>query len=388
MTWVFFWGAFAIVAGSYVGYPLWLAMLKLVRPRPVTKAEALSPWPFVSVVVAACNEEAKVAGRLANLLEQDYPTDRLEIILVSDGSTDATVAVAQEVAEKAETEVKVLVIPERQGKPCALNEGVSHARGEIIVFADARQRFEKDTVCHLVRNFADQQVGCVSGELVFCKDSDSSIRAEMGAYWAYEKWIRRAESATGSVVGATGAVYAVRRALYQPLPAETLLDDVLVPLFVARQGYRVIFDRQAVACDVVSSDASGEWRRKVRTLAGNWQLLGLFPGLLNPLRNPLALRFIGHKFSRLLVPFALPLLLLSSFMVGHPLAAILGWVQVFFYACALMATLWQPCRKVRICNLSFFFCLLNVAALAGLVRWLTQKPENIRFSWGRASAEN
>jgi cellulose synthase/poly-beta-1,6-N-acetylglucosamine synthase-like glycosyltransferase len=281
-------------------------------PRKVNK-ELPSPLPAVSVIIAARNEEKTIGGRIENLLKQNYPKDKIEIIIVSDGSTDATnEIVGRYVAglgaeassdQEGSESLKLLALSENRGKPHALNLGMKEAKGDFVVFADARQQFKPDTLRELIGNFSDQEVGCVSGELVFYEDSDSSIKAEMGAYWDYEKWIRKKEAAVASVAGATGAIYAIRKKLYRAIPDDTLLDDVLIPMNIVLSGYRTIFDAKAIAYDIVSKDMAQEKNRKIRTLAGNWQLITRYRALWSPFANPIFLQFISHKVFRLLVPF-------------------------------------------------------------------------------------
>ena len=279
-------------------------------------------YPSVSVVISARNEEENIERRIRNILEQDYPKEKLELIIVSDGSSDKTEEIITrmiKVSSKETSEpncfLKLISNSRSRGKSFSINEGVSVAKGEFVVFADCRQRFSRNAIQQLVNNFNDEQVGCVSGELIFEKTAQSSIQAEMGAYWTFEKWLRELESKTGSVPGATGAIYAIRKNLFHPIPEQTILDDVFIPLRISAQGYRIIFDREAIAFDTVSKDLLSEKKRKIRTLTGNWQLLVMEPSLLNPLKNPLWLRFLSHKIFRLLIPYGLiALLLIASFV--------------------------------------------------------------------------
>lgn len=311
-----FWVSIVVIAYVYVGYPVLVAAWARLRPRPVHRAPLEHPAPGVSVIVAARNEARRLPARVANLLEQDY-AGPLQIVVVSDGSADETARALVPFGSR----VELVEIPP-SGKPSALNAGAARARHDILVFADSRQRFERDAITRLVENFADPAVGAVTGELLLDCESDpsathrSTVGDSVGAYWRYEKWLRRQEAAIWSTLGATGAIYAMRRRLWRPLPPQTLLDDVLCPMRVVLVGYRVVFDDRAKAYDRVERDAAGERRRKVRTLAGNYQIVALEPALLSPLRNRVWLQYVSHKLGRLAVPYAMMLLLISNVMLA------------------------------------------------------------------------
>ena len=278
-------------------------------------------------MLAAHNEAEHLKKRIENLLELQYPRP-LEIVVVSDGSTDGTA----DALARFDGRVSLTELP-RGGKPRALNAGVAASTGDIVVFADARQRFAPDAIAELVANFHDPDVGGVTGELILdCEERpnppDSTTIADgVGLYWKYQKWLRRRESGVWSTLGATGAIYALRRLLWRPLPPATLLDDVLAPMRVVLAGWRVVFEERARAFDRVSATGSAESRRKIRTLAGNYQLVGLEPRLLLPFANPVWIQYTSHKIARLLVPWAL----LAAFVASVALAAH-GWV----YSVALM----------------------------------------------------
>ena len=371
-----FWFSILLILYTYVGYPLHIWVLARLFPRPVLKGDPSTVASQVSIVISARNEQTRIKQRIENLLTQDYPPELLEIIIVSDGSTDNTIVTVQQlIVEHADSKIELLILNENKGKPTALNAGIEIAKGEFIVFTDCRQTFKPDVIRQLIANFEDPDVGCVSGELNFWQDSDSQIEAEIGAYWKYEKFIRKNESASGSVVGATGAIYAIRKELYRLLPTAALIDDVLTPLNLAKQGKRIVFDGAAVAYDVVSDDATQEGQRKVRTLAGNWQLINLCDGLFNPIVNPLCWRFIGHKFLRLLVPFALLTLLLTSFTQNSWFAQLFGWCQIVGYFFVCVAHFSPSFRKFRLVNIAYFFTVLNLAAFFGFCRWISNTHE-------------
>jgi cellulose synthase/poly-beta-1,6-N-acetylglucosamine synthase-like glycosyltransferase len=348
-----FWASAFVIFYIYLGYPLLLAAWARLWPHPPRKApiDAVRSWPAVSIIVAARNEAPRLPGRLANLLELPYP-GRREVVVVSDGSTDGTVHVVQEYLRSHGVDavaVRVLDLP-RGGKPAALNAGVAGTSGEILIFADARQRFAPNALLELVANFADARVGGVTGELMLdCEEApgtDASIAEGVGLYWKYEKWLRRNESAVWSTLGATGAIYALRRGLWRPLPAGTLLDDVLAPMRAVLGGHRIVFEERAIAYDRASPDAQAESRRKTRTLAGNYQILAQEPRLLLPVVNPVWLQYLSHKVGRLLVPWALVAAFLSSAVLA-PSRWYYGaalTVQVGFYGLAGLGA-WLECRN-------------------------------------------
>ena len=367
-----FWSCLSFILYTYIGYPIILFILSKINPKPVRKKD-FSTWPSVTVVIAAKNEEKNIGARLENLLSQTYQ-GTFEVIIVSDGSTDKTAEIVQsfkkEFADRGRSLHLIEYFPSR-GKPTALNTGVSAAKGEIIIFGDSRQRFSQQAVMELVKNFHFGHIGGVSGELIFVESHDSEIQVEMGTYWEYEKAIRKLESMTGSVIGATGAIYAIRKRLFKPLPPETLLDDVLIPMNIVLQGYRVVFDGTARAYDVVSKDIGSEWRRKVRTLAGNWQLLSIAPCLFIPFCSRSWWKFMSHKICRLLVPFILPLLLVTSFMAEGLFYKVFALLQAGFYMVVLISSKLTFLQKIPLVKIGYFFCVLNLAAMAGFFYWIT-----------------
>ncbi|HMK43915.1 MAG TPA: glycosyltransferase family 2 protein [Dissulfurispiraceae bacterium] len=335
--------------------------------------------PSVSVVLAMRNEARTIKRRLENLAVQDYPAGKMEIIAVSDGSDDNTEALVKEMQD---SRIQLLTLPTPHGKAVALAHGVAVAKGEIIVFADARQTFETSAIRELMENFGDPTVGCVSGQLVFVEKEESAVRVPMGAYWSYEKSVRRHESLTGSTIGVSGSIYAMRRELYRPLPAGTLLDDVFSPMLVIRQGYRVVFEEKAVAFDVVSRNIEQEWRRKVRTLTGNWQLLGLAPWLAFPKFNPVWGRFMSHKIFRILVPFFLAAAFVSSGLLPGLFYTAAFIVQGAFYAIAASAAVIPRLRTLPGIGIIYFFVVLNAAAVIGFWKWISGQAAT---TWQRSA---
>ena len=352
-----FWISVGVIAYVYVGYPLvlvvWAAVVTRLQPPPATsrgdrRQAAAADLPGVSVIIAARDEARRLPARIENILASDYPTDRLQIIVASDGSRDET---AEELARYADR-ITLLLLP-ASGKAGALNAAIRAATQPLLVFADARQRFAPDAIRRLVSHFDDAAIGAVSGELML-DPKGSTIGDGVGAYWTYEKWLRRHEAIVGSTLGVTGAIYAMRRPLWRPLPADTILDDVMAPMRVVLDGYRVTFDDRAHAYDEAAQDASVELRRKSRTLAGNFQLLAREPRLLLPIVNPVWLQFVSHKVGRLMVPYALLALLASnvwlaswSLLYALALTAQLGFYGLAAYGALLDHRMKQTPAKVR-----------------------------------------
>jgi cellulose synthase/poly-beta-1,6-N-acetylglucosamine synthase-like glycosyltransferase len=365
LTWLtaksVFWSSAGLLAYTYAGYPAGIAALARLRGRPPRKG----PYePTVSVVMAAGNEERVIGRKLDNLLALDYPREKLQIIVVSDGSTDRTDAIVRGYEDRG---VLLERVATRSGKPTAINRGVRRATGEVLLFCDARQRVDGAALRELTSCFADPEVGAVSGELYLGAERGP------GLYWRYEKVIRQSEGLVDSVAGATGALFAVRRSLFEELPADCLLDDVFTPMQIMLRGYRVAFEPAARVFDE-EADLKGEFARKARTLAGNFQVVRELPGLIDPRRNRIFLQFLSHKLLRLACPYALAGLLGSNLVLvvtGAPpwplyVATLAG--QLGLYGAAALEALTGRAGKVG--RLGHTFVVLNLAAVAGLWRYL------------------
>lgn len=370
---VLFFVSVAVIVYAYLIYPAVIVVWANLFPRRVEKRYRQVP---VSVVIAARDEEANITARLENLLAQEYPLALLEIIVVSDGSTDRTAELARLFTTRG---VKVIECSAPVGKAAALNIGVASASHGIIVFGDARQRFSPNAIAELVSAFHDDRVGAVSGELILLRGEDASdVHQGVGLYWKYEKLIRRSESAVASVVGATGSIYAVRRNLFIPLAPHTLLDDFLIPMRIVLAGYRVIFIRAARAFDLTSSTASREFSRKVRTLAGNYQAMALEPRLLSLRDNPVLFQFVSHKVLRLLVPYFCITAWVTSALLPGPLFAAAFALQTLFYLLGILnLTPLRAARGAGLFRLPWTFIVLNAAAVMGLWVFLTRQERMV-----------
>jgi biofilm PGA synthesis N-glycosyltransferase PgaC len=376
-AYVIFWLSLFLLAYVYAGYPLLAILRGAIAAKPRVKGPI---EPHVSILVVGYNEEPRIGARIENLLALDYPRHRLEIVVASDGSTDGT---AEEAMRYQGAGVLVLPFAIRRGKTGVVNAVMPALRGEIVLFADARQRFEPHTLRAIVENFADPQVGAVSGELVLLKGDAAGAAAEGSSfYWRYEKLIRSSEAQADSSIGATGAIYAIRRRLFEPIPDDTLLDDALIPLRIVKQGYRVLFEPAARAYDEASTSATQEFARKARTIAGTFQLFSRETWLLNPRRNRLWFATISHKGLRLL----LPLLHLTVFVATLALPD--GWLfrvalagQLLFYAAALIGAAHKEGRRPSIVfSVPAMICVLSWATVVGFTRFVTNRQ---KVTWDR-----
>jgi biofilm PGA synthesis N-glycosyltransferase PgaC len=367
-----FWIAATLVGYSYLGYPVLLWVRSRWSPRPVRRGSALPP---VSALMVVRNEEEVIARKLENLLSLEYPADKLEVVVVSDGSSDRTSAIVAEYSQHSSegSRVRTLMKPSSEGKAAGLNNAIQIAKGEILLFTDARQQIEPAALRMLVENFSDPTVGAASGELMLGDPASGETGKGMGLYWRIEKKIRELESAAGSVPGATGAIYCARRSLLvsAPLPEGTILDDVLLPMQVVRQGSRVIFDSRARAWDSPDLGEGREFSRKVRTLSGNYQLLQLAPWLLTS-EDPIRFEFISHKLSRLAVPLALLALLIASIFLPEPFYRLALGLQLAFYALSIVGIANVKIGPLsRIADPARTFLVLNSAAMIAFVNFVT-----------------
>ncbi|HKI20582.1 MAG TPA: glycosyltransferase family 2 protein [Isosphaeraceae bacterium] len=386
MSWpaILFWLSAACVLYTYVGYPLVLALA--ARLRPTRRLGAVSrPDVPVSVVVAAYNEAARIRARIDELVQ--LVADRSaggEVIVVSDGSTDGTAERALAAASESESAaaagvlVRAIVQEPRQGKAMALNLAHAAARHPILILADVRQTWAPDALDWLTAPFADPAVGAVSGDLAV--ESAPGVMEGVGLYWRFEKWLRRTESRFDSMVSVTGCIAAVRRELFTTLPAGTILDDVYWPLAVAMGGHRVVHEERARAFDRLPEKPRDEFRRKVRTLAGNFQLMARMPAALLPWRNRLWWQFVSHRALRLLVPWALLVMVATSAVAGGAFYQAAFYGQLAFYGFGIAGAFPSVSTRSRLASAIASFLVLNAAAWIAFWVWACGRSTR---SWAR-----
>ncbi len=372
---------------TYVFYPFVLQLMRKkqhgeLRGRSDLNGGALpgasqSP-PIVSVIIPFHNEERWVARKLDNLLSCDYPANRLQVIAVSDGSRDMTT----NILERYKDRIQVIAYQPRRGKPTALNLGVAHAQGEILIFTDANVMLEPKAIRAMVARYEDPTVGAVSGKIALQPDGAGEPLGE-GIYMRYEQWLYSLESEIQTMIVGDGAFFSVRRELFTPLPSDTITDDFALALQVVGKGRRLIYEPAACGVEVVIPSVSAEFGRKVRMVAGGYQALGRLHYLLNPYRFPLvAFQLISHKLLRWWAPFFLvPVFVGAALRAGdHPLFAGALAVQCVFYGLAGAGWSSARLRQLRVVYLPYYFCATNVAAVQGLWRFLHRRQA---ITWER-----
>ncbi len=374
---IVWWILVGLTLYTYAGYPILLWVLVRLRPRPVRQADIV---PSVSLIIAAHNEEVCIREKLENSLSLDYPREKLEIVVASDASTDGTNDI---VAEYADRGIRLHAIQERRGKSYAQNATVGITSGEVLVFSDANSMYEPDAVKKLVRNFADARVGYVSGELRY-RTPRSAIGAGEGLYWRYETQIKRWESLTGNIINGNGAIYAVPRKHFIPVP-EVTGADIWLPLAQIRRGLRTVHEPEALAYEETSLTAADEFGRKHRSIARALRVLSENLSVLNPLRHGLtSLKLLSHRHLRYLVPFfIIGILLLNLLLLDLPFFQVTMGLQAAFYLFALVGAWFQAQgKRVLLFYAPYYFCVVNLAALKGIARFL--RGEKVQV-WEKAA---
>lgn len=352
----------AAIIWSYAMYPL---LLGLVPPRPHKELLVPSDWPSVSVLISVYNEEKHVVARIENLLALDYPSDKLEILIGSDGSTDRT---NELVRTFPDARVKLRAFEQRGGKPSVLNRLVPQARGELLVFSDANAMFGSDTLRQLARHFANPRIGGVCGRLIFHGDNSET---DEGPYWKLETYLKTRESALDSCLGANGAIYAIRKLCWPTIPDNTFVDDFVIGMRVREAGHRLIYDTEAVATEELPQSVGHEMTRRIRIGAGDFQALFLCWRSLLPWRGFYSIAFWSHKVLRWFAPFLMITTLVSNIvLLPQPFFAALLALQLTFYSLALFGAFIRG-RKTVLFRAPYYFVAINFALLVGFFRFIT-----------------
>jgi cellulose synthase/poly-beta-1,6-N-acetylglucosamine synthase-like glycosyltransferase len=366
---IVFWLCLGALFYAYLGYPVFIwCLARLFRRRPEFPGDSSAHLPLVSVLIAAYNEEAVIEARLSNALALDYPRDKLEIVVASDGSTDGTVDLVRKYEKQG---VRLLNYKARRGKAAVLNSAFREVKGEIVLLSDANSHTEPDAARKLVRWFDDPEMGVVCGRLVLT-DPHTGRNAD-SLYWKYETFLKRSEGRLGALLGANGAIYAIRRRVYTPIPDDTIVDDLVIPLLAhLHTGCAIAYDCEAIAHEETAPDVSHEFHRRSRIGAGGWQSMGLLLPLLLPGQRWVAFTFFSHKILRWLGPFFLLGMLGTSLALRRePGFQLLLLGQVAFYALSVLgACVPAPIKPLKALHLTTLFTGMNVALLLGFWRWL------------------
>lgn len=379
MQQLFFWLSALQLGYTYIGYPflLWVWARRIKTSVPVERIQ-----PAVSILVIVHNEAALIGIKIENILALDYPASLREIVIASDASTDATVRIAMSYSDAG---VRVVEFTQHRGKPAVLNQLIPRMSGDIIVLMDVRQLIDANALQIMLNKFSDSTVGAVSGELILSGSVDGVDG--VGFYWRYEKFIRLKESLIDSSIGVTGAFYAIRKQLFEAIPEQTILDDVLIPMQVVRRGYRVLFETKALVRDKLSATAKLEFMRKVRTIAGNFQLIHNHLWLLKPGANRLWFQYFSHKVCRLICPVTLALLLVMNLLLlDHALYRITLALQLLFYSAAVAGQMLSNTKiKHPLVTVPHAFCLLNWCTLVGFYRYLRGQQ---KVTWKKTESDS
>jgi len=373
----FFWIGLFIVFYTYVGYGMLLYLLvrgkRLIIKRQRTCSVDAERLPSCTVIVAAYNEASIIQQKIDNTLGLRYPLDRIRYIFVTDGSTDETPALVG-----AYPEITLLHQPGRNGKIAAVHRAMCETATEVVVFTDANTLLNVDALVELCKHYSDKKIGAVAGEkqVYAGKEADASAAGE-GFYWKYESALKKWDSELYTVVGTAGELFSIRRCLYENVPLDTILDDFMISMRIAERGFRVKYEPLAFATELASENVKEELKRKIRIAAGGIQSIIQLKSLLNPFINPvLTFQYFSHRVLRwTLTPILLPVVfvLAAVLHIGHDgiIYTVLFFGQLVFYALALLGFLLERrALKIKVAFIPYYFCVMNFAVLAGMLRYI------------------
>ena len=361
-----FFASILLTCYTYLFYPLILKFLADFKRRDVKIKKLDSYIPSVTVVVAAYNEEKVIEEKLKNILDLDYPKNKMVAIIASDGSNDRT----NEIVRRYESDRLKLIEYPRLGKVNVLNKTVPLASGEIIVFSDANTMYNSQAITMLVKHFRNADVGCVCGRLKLINPKSVQSGEGEGFYWRYETWIKEKESRLGCVAGANGAIYAIRRDLFEEMPSNVINDDFHISMKIMEKGYKVIYESDAIGIEEVAPDFKSEFLRHVRDGAGHYRAILHLTGLLNPIKGVRFFTYVSHRLIRWMVPFFLPLIFISNVpLIEAPFYMVMFLLQMVLYSSAVIAFFLQKHNiGLKIFNIPLFFLSTNLALMIGFWR--------------------
>ncbi len=385
----FFWLLIGLVVYTYIGYGLvlyFLVRLKRLFRKPDVLKEGFEP--YVTLVIPAYNEEGFIKAKVSNSLKLDYPSEKLRILFITDGSTDNTYSILKDMPE-----VEVIHDPRRAGKAAAENRAMKFVKTPIVIFCDANTQLNRDCIKQLVKHYQNENVGAVAGaKKVISEGADSASGAGEGLYWKYESALKKWDSELHTVVGAAGELISFRTELVSELEEDTILDDFMQSLRICSKGYKVVYEPDAIAVETASENVKEELKRKVRIAAGGWQSMKRLAHLLNPIHDPLlTFQYVSHRVLRWSVSaFALPFILLLNIVLAFtfkdgPYLTLLI-LQLGFYFLALLGWFLEN-RKVRLKVLfvPYYFLMMNYAVFMGFFRWINNSQAS---TWERSQRIN
>ncbi len=376
-----------IIMYNYIGYALIAYTINKFKPKYL-KPAVFSFTPTVSFIVAAYNEEAVIEKKIINSIQQDYPLSKIEFIFITDGSTDKTVSIVKQYPH-----IKLLHAYERKGKSEALNRAIAAANNDILIMSDANTFLNKEAVKTIASHYYYENVGGVAGEKrVMSSENDiDGVGNREGLYWKYESYLKKIDSEFYSVVGAAGELFSVRRRLYQPLPGSVILDDFIISLKAAQQGYRIMYEPNAYASELSSLSIKEEKKRKVRIAAGGFQAMRMLLPLLNFRKHPrLTFLYVSHRVLRwTLSPLCLILLFISNAVLAFAQVnlayTILFFLQVLFYLSALLSQLISPNSRFKFLKVFGYFTFMNYSVILGFFRFISNKQSAV---WEKAQRQS
>jgi cellulose synthase/poly-beta-1,6-N-acetylglucosamine synthase-like glycosyltransferase len=382
-----FWLSLFVIFYTYIGYGIVLFFLiqlkriKKVKQKEVANAEFL---PSLTLIIAAYNEENIIEEKIKNTLALNYPADKITYLFITDGSSDNTPG---EIAKYPQ--IRLMHSPERKGKINAIHRAMKEVSTDVVVFTDANTFLNNNALIHIARHYKDEKVGAVSGEKRVQVSEVSDATAGEGFYWKYESQLKKWDSELYSVVGAAGELFSIRTSLYQPVPPDTVLDDFMISLLIAKKGYRIVYEPDAFALETASANTSEELKRKIRIAAGGIQSIFRLKALMNPFKYPvLSFQYVSHRVLRwTITPFFMILAFILNFFMlftteNEMVYLFLLAGQILLYGSALLGWLFEKKEiKVKALFVPFYFCLMNYAVLAGIVRYFAGKQS---AAWEKA----
>lgn len=389
---IIFWISIIIIVYTYLGYGFILYLMLLIRRMMKGKRQEIffgwNDLPTCTLLIAAYNEESFISEKIRNTLELEYPEGKLELIFITDGSTDRTPDIL-----KGFPEIKLLHQQERQGKVAAMHRAMGYVKSEIIIFTDANTLLNKEALIKISRHYADGKVGAVAGEkrVHFDEKADAGAAGE-GFYWKYESLLKKWDSELYSTIGAAGELFSVRRSLYSPVSDDTILDDFMISMLIAEKGFRIAYEPEAFAIETASENISEELKRKVRIAAGGIQSIVRLKALLNIFRyGLLSFQYISHRVLRWTIsPFLLVLVLILNILIpiynNYLIYTLLLWGQVFFYLLAFFGLIFEQKNiRVKLLFIPYYFCVMNYAVLTGIKRYWGRQQSVL---WEKARRKN